>query len=182
VLVGAVIELAEGVRWALALTLGATIVLLVLAVMAAAMEQTKRDRALDLVLEGRDDLLVGAVRRQLVRLSAPRTQRSLARTIDAMVDQALHPPGICASGARPLFDTAVVASVAADLRAICRLLRTGRAPARGVGLAERLLTDACSPFYGHEAAPLREELRRIRCVLSNEQLLAEMTREAVSLR
>jgi hypothetical protein len=181
-LLGSIVELARGTRWAGALTLSATIVLLALAVAAAALEQIKRDRALDLVLEGREDLSVGAVRRQLLRLSAPRTQRALARTIDVMIDQALHPPGICARSARPLFDTAVVASAAADLRAICGLLRTGGASARGVGLAERLLTDARSPFYGDHAAPLREELRRIHYVLSNEPLPAEITRGAGSLR
>jgi hypothetical protein len=164
------------------LTLSATIVAVSLAVVAAALAQTKRDRALDLILEGHDDLPVGAVQRQQLRLSAPRTQRALAQTIDVMIDQALHPPRISARGARPLFDAAVVASVAADLRAICRLLRSGHASARGVGLAERLLTDATSPFYGHQAAPLREELRRVQHALSHEPSPPEMTRAAVSLR
>jgi hypothetical protein len=99
-----------------------------------------------------------------------------------MIDHALHPPGICARKARPLFDTAVVASADADVRAICRLRGTGCASARGVGLAERLLTDARSPFYADNSAPLREQLRRIRYVLSNEPLPAGITRGAGSRR
>jgi hypothetical protein len=80
-LVGSIVESARGARWASALTLGATIVLLALAVAAAALEQIERDRALDLILQGREALSVGAVRRQLSRLSAPRTHsRSRSRS------------------------------------------------------------------------------------------------------
>jgi hypothetical protein len=177
-LVGGIVGLARDAQWARAVTLSSAVVLVGLAVVAAAVGKAKRDRAIDLVLEGRDELLVGAVQRQLLRLSAARTQRAVARTIDVMIDQALHPPGICALGARPLFDTAVVASVAADLRAISRLLRTGDAPPRGVGLTERLLSDGRSPFYGDQAPPLRDELRHIHSVLRDQPLSAEITRRA----
>jgi hypothetical protein len=143
------------------LALSATLVLLVLLLVSAVMWQNKRDRALDLILEGRERAPIAAVRRECERLRAPRTQRRVAHTIETMVALALKPPVSCLPSTRPLFKVAVVASAAEDLRAICQLLRAERASARAVGLVERLLSDVRSPFYGDEVGPLREELRRI---------------------
>src|SRR5437588_276703 len=46
------------------------------------------------------------------------------------------------------------------------LLRAERTSARGVALAERLVTDGGSPLYGHDAAALRNKLQIIGRLLS----------------
>lgn len=67
---------------------------------------------------------------------------------------------------RPLFDVAMLASVEGDLRALISELRMTAATARGVARAERILTDECSPLHGHDPDALRNELRRVRRLLS----------------
>jgi hypothetical protein len=161
VLVGSVIDVIQGVAWAAAAALSAVIVLFGLAIVAGVFAQRRRDRALDLIIEGHEAVPVAAVQRERERLHAPRTQRRLARTIDGMVDQALNPPTICGRGARPLFEVAVVALVAEDLRAISRRLRAQRASVRGVALTERLVSDGTSPLYRDQADARRGELRRV---------------------
>jgi hypothetical protein len=166
VLVGGVIDLAEGTAWAAALVLSAGIVLLAQAITAAVLEAHKRDRALDLIAEGRETVPIAAVQRSRRRLRAARTQRQMARTIEGMLQQALNPPTLCSRGARPLFAPTVLSCVAEDLRALCRVLRTEEASARGVVLAERLLRDGASAFYGDDPRLLREQLHRIEQAMS----------------
>jgi hypothetical protein len=60
-----------------------------------------------------------------------------------------------------LFEVAVVALVAEDLRAISRRLRTGRATVCGVALSERLVSDGTSPLDRDQADALQGELRRV---------------------
>jgi len=159
VLVGSVIDVSEGVAWAAAAALSAVIVLFGLAILAAAFAQNRHDRALDLIIAGHESVPVAAVQRERQRLGAARTQRRLARTIDSIVEQASNPATPCVRGARPLFEIAVVALVAEDLRAISRLLRAEHASVRGVALAEHLISHATSPLYGDQAHALRSELR-----------------------
>ena len=64
-----------------------------------------------------------------------------------------------------MFDVGVVRAVAEDLRALAAILRAGPASARGIALAEQLLTWGGSKLHGHEPEPLREELRRVRYLL-----------------
>ena len=66
---------ARGVAWATAVAAGAVIVLVGLAIAAAAFAQRRRDRALDLIIEGRESVLVAAVQRERQRLDAARTRR-----------------------------------------------------------------------------------------------------------
>jgi hypothetical protein len=166
VLVGSLADLSAGAVWAAALALSATVVLLGLIFAIAAFRQRERDRALDLILEGRERVPIAPVQRERRRLGAPRTKRRMACTIEGMLEQTMKPPAPCARSARPFFRVAVVASVADDLHAICQLLRTDHASVRGVALTERLLTDGRSPFYGNEAALLIEELHRIQRAMS----------------
>jgi hypothetical protein len=95
VLVGSVIDVIQGVAWAAAAALSAVIVLFGLAIVAGVFAQRRRDRALDLIIEGHETVPVAAVQRARERLHAARAQRRLARAIDGMVDQALNPPTIC---------------------------------------------------------------------------------------
>ena len=168
VLLGSLIDFTQGVAWAAAAALSAVIVLVGLAIGAAAFAQRRRDRALDLIIEGHEGVPVAAVQRERQRLRAPRTQRLLAGAIDGMVDQALNPPKILGRGARPLFEIAVVALVAEDLRAISRLLRAEHASVRGVALAERLLSDGTSALYRDQADALRGELDRVHDQMTDE--------------
>ena len=161
VLVGSGIDLMDGRAWAATLAASATIVLLILTAVAAACKQTQRDRALALILEGRESVPVAAVQRQRRRLLDPRTRTTLARNLAEIIDQASPCRGLRACRICPLFERAVVRAVADDLRAIIRLLGSEQAPVRGVALVEHLLTDAFSPLYGNQAEPLREELHRI---------------------
>jgi hypothetical protein len=75
-------------------------------------------------------------------------------------------PAPVPASVRPLFDVGTVAAVAEDLRAIVALLHAGVPQARGIALAERLLTEGVSPLYGYDALALRDELRRVRYLLT----------------
>jgi hypothetical protein len=161
VLVGNVIDLMLGRTWAATLTASAAIVLVGLTAIAGACKQTQRDRALALILQGRESVPIAAVQRQRRRLLEPRTRTTLARNLAIMIDQASTRRGLLACGICPLFDRAVVRAVADDLRAIVQLLDCEHTPVRGVALVEHLLTDAFSPLYGNQAEPLRQELHRI---------------------
>jgi hypothetical protein len=108
----------------------------------AAFQQSKHDRAIDLILDG------------------------YARSCDDLIEQASNPPRLQTRGARPLFQLGVVAKASPDLDDVIRLLRTDRISARGVARAERVMTDAASPLYGYEVEALLEELDRVRRLLS----------------
>jgi hypothetical protein len=162
VLLGGIVDLIEHVNWAAPLAISAGLVLLCLAIKTARLASSKRELARDLIVEGRQSLPIAAVQRERQRLGRSRTRQQLARTVEAMIGQARHPPTLLTPCARPLFDISVITSVAEDLHAISRLLRSEPAPVPGVARLERLLTDGMSPLYGHQASPLREELDRIR--------------------
>ena len=166
VLIGAVIDLIAGRMWAATLAASAAIVLVGLTAIAAACKQTQRDRALALILEGRENVPVAAVQRQRRRLLDPRTRTTLARNLTVMIDQASDRRGLQACRIRPLFDRAVIRAVADDLRAMIRLLDSDHAPVRGIALVEHLLTDPFSPLYGNRTESLRQELHCISHLLT----------------
>ncbi len=64
------------------------IVLLALTLIAAVHHQCKRDRALEVILEGHERLAIDAVQKQRRRLLSPRTRRGLARTLEEIIEQA----------------------------------------------------------------------------------------------
>jgi hypothetical protein len=166
VLVGSIIDLIVGRPWGGTLAASAAIVLLGLAAIATACKKAQRDRALSLIREGRENVPVAAVQRQRRRLGDPRTRTTLARSLTDMIDQASPRRGLLACRICPLFDRAVIRTVADDLRAVIRLLDTDHAPVRGVALVEHLLIDAFSPLYGNQTEPLRQELHRIAHLLT----------------
>jgi hypothetical protein len=114
-------------------------------------------------------LAISAVQKQRRRLLSPRTRRGLARALEDIVEQAAVPSRPQLRPLPPLFDARVIASVADDLQAVARLLLSDSACARGVALAERLITPASSSLYGQQVEPLREELRRLRTALDPPQ-------------
>jgi hypothetical protein len=101
---------------------------------------------------------VEAVNARRAELTSPRERRSLARSMSEAVAAAKARPGMTARV--PLDRTAVVAE--SDLlRQLARRLDDVEAPvaARGVALAELLVTDCASPLY-RGAAPGSDELHR----------------------
>ena len=88
VLAGSVIALIEGRSWAPPLALSAAGVLLVLGVLLAAHLRRERDRAIELILEGREGVPVAAVQRQRRRLSSKRTRLGLASSFEDILQEA----------------------------------------------------------------------------------------------
>ena len=119
--VGTIIDLIVGGAWADTLAASGTVVLVGLTAIAAACKQTQRDRALALILEGRENVPVAAVQRQRRRLLDPRTRTTLARNLAVMIDQASTRRGLPACRICPLFDRTVIRTVADDLRAVIQL-------------------------------------------------------------
>lgn len=165
VLAGAIIARLENHPWATALALSAGIVLLTVTILVAALVQRLRDRATELIAEGRETLPIAIVQRQRQRLLTRRRRRILAGTLDMMVRQATTPPKIRTIGARPLFDPRTIANVSAELRGVIGLLREEHVRARGVAVADGLITDGGSALYADDEKRLHEELQRIRRLL-----------------
>jgi hypothetical protein len=143
----------------------AGIVLVPYAIVALLRAQARRDRALDLILEGREDLAVSVVQRERRRLASPRLRRSLASTIESMVDEALSPRAWASRTARPALCRPVIEQAQRDLRRVIMLLRSGERTVRGVAFAERLLTRGESPLYGRDLQAFHDALIRARVLL-----------------
>jgi hypothetical protein len=166
VLLGSVAGLIFGVGHAVSLFLGSSIVLLVLAALAGEQWDRRRFAARQLVLDGRETLPLAPIQRERRRLLEARTRHYVARSFERVLQHVTRRPAPAPASVRPLFDVGTVAAVTDDLREIVKLLHTGVARARGVALAERLLTEGVSPLYGYDAIALRDELRRVRYLLT----------------
>jgi hypothetical protein len=166
VLVGSVLALILGATGAVPLVIGAAIVLLALVAIAGQLWDRRRRAARDLVLEGRETLPVPVVQRERRRLLEERTRGYVARSLERVLQHVTRRPTPVPASVRPLFDVRTVATVVEDLQAIIALLRSEAPQARGVALAERLLTEGFSPLYGENALALRDELRRVRYLLT----------------
>jgi hypothetical protein len=165
-LLGSVGALILGLGQALPLLIGSAIVALVLAALAGEQWDRRRFAARQLVLDGRESLPLGPVQRERRRLLEARTRHYVARSFERVLQHVTRRPAPIPASVRPLFDVGTVASVTEDLREIVKLLHSGVAHARGVALAERLLTEGVSPLYGYDAIALRDELRRVRYLLT----------------
>lgn len=166
VLLGSLAALMAGVGQALSVVIGSAIVSLVLAVLAGEHWDRRRFAARQLVLDGREVLPLAPIQRERRRLLEARTRHYVARSFERVLQHVTRRPAPVPRSVRPLFDVGTVSSVIEDLREIVRLLHTGVAQARGVALAERLLTEGVSPLYGSDAIALRDELRRVRYLLT----------------
>jgi hypothetical protein len=148
-----------GAGWALPVLAVAGAVQLVLAAGLTVVVALARERARDLIVEGREHLPL--LSRQRRRLLDRRYREGLARAFEGVVAAAERWPRILRNS-RPLFNVRLVREVAPELQEIAALLRLVTSSARGVALSERLLTSGASPLYGMEIDDLRSELRRIR--------------------
>ena len=129
----------------------------------------RRDICRQLISDGRADLPLPAVERELRRLDTARCQADLAEAVTRITDEASHPRSRPAF--KPLiYHPAVVAAVAGELHEIARLLRSGNVDVRGVACVEWLLISGESPLYGIEADVLRDELGRVRYFLAGSPL------------
>jgi hypothetical protein len=153
--------------WALPVLVIAGAVQLVLAAGLAVVMARARERARDLIAEGREHLPLPLLARQRRRLLDPRRRDGLARAFEGVVAPAERWPRILRNS-RPLFNVRLVREVAPELQEIAALLRLVTSSARGVALSERLLTSGASPLYGAELDDPRSELRRIRAALRSD--------------
>jgi hypothetical protein len=165
VLVAGVIDVLLGRAWAATLVGSSAAVLAGLVAVAAACRGSQREHALGVIIEGRDGIPVAAVQRQRTRLGDERTRRDLSRSLEEIVRQGTSRRRRSCR-IPPLFEPAVIAPVADDLLMISRLLLEREAHVRGVAVAEKLVTRATSPLYGRDVGELRDELRRIECLLT----------------
>ena len=150
------VELADtrGLLLAAGLALGWLTISLVMA------STTRRDRALDLIAEGRDALPLEAVRQARRRLMDPRRAGDLARSLDHIRSEARA--GALRRGiGPPLFCPPVIRRLDPEIARIVDLLSSPTPNIVVVARAARLLGGEQSPLYGEDPRRLREELRRI---------------------
>jgi hypothetical protein len=156
----------SGLTWAWAGVVGAVLVMAGLGVASLAVRVRARWAAREVIADGGERLPLAPIERERERLLAEGTRSTLAGSLERMLLQAgattgrLAPPSV-----RPVFDAGVVGALADDLRALAMALRDGPASARGVALAEQLVTWGGSSLYGHGVEPLRAELGRLRYLL-----------------
>jgi hypothetical protein len=155
----------EHAPWGRPVAVAAGLVLLAFAFIAWVRVQTCRDRALELIVQGRESLPVTAVQRQRRRLASVRTRSSLARTLESMIDETLRRRPVALRSARPLLSRSVIRGALDELRAIVRLLETDDVTVRGTALIERMVTHGESSLYGQDALALRSDLARARAML-----------------
>jgi hypothetical protein len=144
---------------------GAAVVSLVLAGAVLLARASLRERALELIASGREDLPLPAVESERKRLSDRGYRRRLARTLDVI---RVAEPTAWEWWSPIAGNRDAVRGSHAELAEIARLLRElPSVRARGVALVTRLVRDgATSPLYQGPAPRLHEELGRIRHVLN----------------
>jgi hypothetical protein len=145
------------------LAMGAAAVAVVLLVAVLLARGSLRERALELIVSGREELPLPAVESERDRLSDRGYRRRLARTLEVLSAD----PDPREWWSPMVADREAVHDAHAELAEIARLLRElPNVRARGVALVTRLVRDgATSPLYQGPAPRLREELGRIRHVL-----------------
>jgi hypothetical protein len=163
ILLASVVALLAGVTQALVAVVAAAVAALALTASVAKLTSDRRACVRDLIIEGRGTLPLPVVQRERRRLLARDTSAELARSLDALREEASRRVR-CPTGA-PLYTPRVVVAVAAELRMAARLLDREQVSLSGVAMTERLLNAHNSPLYGRDPLVLREELHRITFVL-----------------
>lgn len=163
VLLGGAAAWLNGLHVAMAVTIAAALVEAILLLQVASLGWLARERACDLIVQGRADLPLDAVRRQRRRLLDRGHCDDLADWVDrtwmiAERSSRPHQPP-------PFFNGRVILAVRPGLMEISARLREDNPGVRGVALVERLLSEGGSPLHGGSVSALRQELRRIRFML-----------------
>jgi hypothetical protein len=151
----------------LSLAIAAAVVQVALGCRLAALRMLRRELSLELIANGGAGLPLPCIERLCRRLLDGRRLERTASSVDEMVKTAVH-PGALRAAARPLADPRVIRATAPELRQVAALLRDGPA-VRGVALVEWLLSSPATPLYGMEVEPLRQELVRVRYLLTHER-------------
>jgi hypothetical protein len=172
-----VYALIEDLSIGVPLTVAAATVLVGLLARVGDLVESRNRQAVDLIAEGRGSLPVAAVARARRRLLDPAERERLARTFDLLRAEVARPGSAC-HAIQPVYSVRVVRAASAELAEVARLVRAGGS-VRGLARAERLVTDGCSPLYGDAELVLRQELGRIRFLLSSRD--ADRDREWGSL-
>jgi hypothetical protein len=160
-----VVFLFGNLSFGLSLAIAGVVVQVGLVCRLAALRARRREVCLALIAAGRERLPLACVGREWRRLLNPRTVEQLAGSVDEILRVVAQRPPLHPA-ARPIFHIAVIRPVAPELRQVASLLRAGRPCVRGVAAVERLLRSGDSPLYGVEVESLRQELRRVRYLLS----------------
>jgi hypothetical protein len=135
----------------------------------------RRERARDLLIEGRD-VGLPVLARERRRLLAHRCRETLADTLEDLIHCTERLDRMLPMS-RPVYDAFVVRQLASELLALAADLRSPTVGVRGVARTERLLTIGTSPLFGTETEELRAELARIRTDLAES---APASRDASS--
>jgi hypothetical protein len=136
----------------------------VLAIVAAVLLVRRREAALALIADGRDELPLPAIAEERARLLDPAYRRNLARSLSLLRWRAAeHTEWFRTS---PIPDNvSMLRSVSDGMREVEQLLTRDEVGVRGVALTRRLLVDGCSPLHGRDPQRLSEELHRIIAML-----------------
>jgi hypothetical protein len=159
VLIGT-IGFASGARWGLPVLIAAAIVQFLISLAFALLALLQQTLVWDLIIEGRGDLPLPSLARELRRLQRPREHARLARDLEQLVQQAERWP-MSRPTLRPIFDPRQIRAEAPELRLIGALLHSGSVDVRGVAHVERLLRLGDSPLYRREPDELHRELKSI---------------------
>jgi hypothetical protein len=126
-----------------------------------------RDVSQELIAAGEDAAFsVRAVRREGRRLVSRRERERFAGSLEHMLHDSEYWHRI-RPASRPLDGTQFLRFAASEAREVVALLRAEAVHVRGVALMARFLMDGVSsPLYAGDAARIREELRRIRYLLT----------------
>jgi hypothetical protein len=154
-----VLALIEHASAASSVLLGAVVVEATLACAVAISSCRTRDRVIELIVDGREDLPLLAIERERRRLLNPGNREALAARIDQV--RLLGRQSSARRDAWPLHRP-TIARVAPELDRVAALLRSGRGDARAAAMIERLLSEGTSPLYGRDPLALSEQLHRIR--------------------
>lgn len=122
----------------------------------------RRERARELIIDGREALPLPSVAAERRRLLDPRARRKLAGALERALWAAEHYEQLLIAS-RPPPGVLPLRALAPELREVVGRLRAEEVAVRGVARAARLLTGGyASPLYQGRAEELRLELDRIR--------------------
>jgi hypothetical protein len=149
---------------AIGLIIAAAAVELVIGCRIAALRESRRLCALDLIAQGRAELPIAAIERTCALLRATRQRQQLARAVDTLLDPRPRAFDVVVTPWQ-FAPSELVVAVREELWEISQLLREPDAGVAGIAMMELLLCDGTSQLHGDDPRVLREELGRVRFLL-----------------
>ena len=164
VLVGGIVELAEGWTAARAVVVAAVVMEVLLACRAMVLFESTRRHVLDVIADGRASLPIRAVERTCVRLRRPRHRRRLGQSVDGLLSAQIGGFDVVTTPWR-FMRADLIEPVRRELIEIVALLRDDDAGLSGIAMLQRLLTDGTSSLHGDDLRRVGEDLGRVRFLL-----------------